>query len=186
MADSREQDRLLDHSYDGIQEFDNPMPRWWVWIFYATIAFSVLYLIDRTGFAGPGMHKEYEQQLADAEARWPRPAGGTDGAALAALVASPAALEAGKTVYAGYCASCHAMDGGGGIGPNLADDYWLHGASASEIHTVVAEGVLAKGMPAWEKLLKPEQVDAVTAYVVSLRGTTPAAPKPPQGELVSR
>src|SRR5690606_6343141 len=96
----------------------------------------------------------------------------------------PSVQEQGKTVYATNCASFHAPDGGGLIGPNITDNYWIHGGKPADIYHVVAGGVLDKGMPPWEKTLKPEQLRAVVAYVVSLKGTSPANPKAPQGDLV--
>ena len=177
------QDRILDHAYDGIQEYDNPLPRWWVWIFYVTIIFAVIYVVDPSGtFRGPGRIKEYERQLADAEKRWPKPSGAVDGAALAALAKDQTTLSLGKTLFTANCAPCHRPDGGGVIGPNLTDDYWLHGGSLAEIYRTVDEGVLAKGMPNWGKILKPDQVKAVAVYVGSLRGTNPPNPKAPQGD----
>jgi cytochrome c oxidase cbb3-type subunit 3 len=182
-----EQDKILEHEYDGIQEYDNPMPRWWIWVFWATIIFSVAYAFDFTGtLRGPGREKEYEAELAEAERRWPQQSGGADAEALAALMTDQGALESGKAVYAQNCAACHRADGGGLIGPNLTDDHWLHGGTLVEIHKTIAEGVLAKGMPAWEKILKPEQLDAVTVYVASLHGTNPPSPKAPEGEKVER
>jgi cytochrome c oxidase cbb3-type subunit 3 len=185
MATDPRQDHLLDHSYDGIQEYDNPLPRWWVWIFYATIAFSIVYAFDVTGrVKGPGREREYARQLADAAKRWPRPVGAVDAASLATLAARPDAIASGRTVFATTCASCHRPDGGGLIGPNLTDEYSLHGASLSALHQTIADGVPEKGMPAWGKMLKPEQIDVVTVYVASLRGTNPPDPKPPQGDKV--
>jgi cytochrome c oxidase cbb3-type subunit 3 len=175
------QDRLLDHSYDGIQEYDNPMPRWWVTIFWATILFAPLYLLDPMGkIRGPGRIKEYEQQMAEAAKKWPQGAN-VDGAALAAIAHDPATIAAGKTVFGTNCSPCHGPDGGGVIGPNLTDEYWLHGGSLIQVYTTINEGVLAKGMPNWGKMLKPEQVKAVAVYVKSLGGTHPANPKAPQG-----
>lgn len=183
MATDPRQDHLLDHSYDGIQEYDNPLPRWWVWIFYATIVFAVVYAFDFTGnVKGPGRMAEYEAQLADAARRWPKASGPADATALSALATSPAALANGKTVFETTCSSCHRPDGGGLIGPNLTDEYWLHGETLVDVHRSIAEGVPEKGMPAWGKMLKPEQVDAVAVYVASLAGTNPPNPKEPQGQ----
>ena len=177
------QDRLLDHAYDGIQEYDNPLPRWWVWIFYVTIGFALIYFFDPRGtFRGPGRIKEYEQQLADAEKRWPKPSGAVDAATLAAVAKDQKTLSLGKTVFTANCAPCHRADGGGAIGPNLTDEFWLHGGNLPEIYKTIDEGVLAKGMPNWGKILKPEQVKAVAVYVGSLQGTHPANPKAPQGD----
>jgi cytochrome c oxidase cbb3-type subunit 3 len=187
MATEHEQDRLLDHNYDGIQEYDNPMPRWWVWIFWATIAFSVAYAADPTGrIKGPGRVKEYEQQMADAARRWPAPVAALDVEGLVAIARDPRAVAAGKAVFDANCAACHRADGGGLIGPNLTDEYWLHGGSLTEIQHTITEGVLEKGMPTWAKVLKPEQIGAVTVYVASLHDTHPKDPKPPQGVKIDR
>lgn len=180
-----DKERLLEHEYDGIKEYDNPTPRWWTWIFWVSVVFSIVYVVDpRQTFAGPGREEEYKAQLQAAEARWPKPAGGIDAAALAALAADPNAIALGKTTFGSYCASCHRADGGGLIGPNLTDDYWLHGGKLTDIHKTITEGVLAKGMPPWQKLLKPEQINAVTAYVASLHDSHPKDAKAPEGTKV--
>jgi cytochrome c oxidase cbb3-type subunit III len=183
MANSpSEQERLLDHAYDDIQEYDNPLPRWWVWIFWATIVFSLLYAIDVGGFMrGPGRVADYDRSIADAAKQFPKSTGPADASVLAALAHDAKALALGKTVFATNCAICHRADGGGNIGPNLTDEYWLHGGTIAEINATINEGVLDKGMPNWGKMLSPEQVNAVTAYVASLAGSKPADPKPPQG-----
>jgi cytochrome c oxidase cbb3-type subunit 3 len=182
MTDDRESERLLDHAYDGIQEYDNPLPRWWVWIFYATIVFSVLYAVDVGGWMkGPGRVPAYEHEMADAARRWPVETGTGDTAALATAARDPATIASGRAAFATNCAVCHRADGGGLIGPNLADDYWIHGGSLAEIQRTIADGVLAKGMPNWGKLLRPEQVRALTAYVASLQGTSPKDGKAPEG-----
>jgi cytochrome c oxidase cbb3-type subunit III len=180
-------DKLLGHTYDGIQEYDNPMPRWWLTTFALTIVFSVLYVINIGPIgSGEGRIADYERTLREYAAAHPAPAGG--GATpeqLSALLTDEEALEEGKETYTSYCASCHGPDGGGIIGPNLADAYWLHGGDIGSIYKTVSQGVLAKGMPPWEKSLKPDQLQAVVAYVASLKGSTPANPKAPQGELVT-
>jgi cbb3-type cytochrome c oxidase subunit III len=98
-----------------------------------------------------------------------------------AQAADTEVLGRGKATFTAMCAACHGPDGGGVIGPNLTDDYWLHGSSPTAVHTTVANGVLAKGMPAWGKTLQPAELDAVVAYVISLHGTSPASPKAPEG-----
>ena len=190
MSDQNDQDHLLlDHEYDGIQEFDNPMPRWWVYIFWATIVFSVLYWVNVPGVGvGEGQIADYDRDMAVAAAvaakqRATEPAGASSDQ-LMAMTKDAAVLALGKEAFTQSCAACHRADAGGQIGPNLTDDYWLHGAAVEQIHKVVADGVLEKGMPPWGKVLKPAQLDAVVAYVYTLRGTTVPNPKPPQGELV--
>lgn len=191
MPNQDRQDHLLEHNYDGIQEFDNPMPRWWVYIFWATIVFSVLYWINIPGIGtGKGRVANYEREVAaaaaaEAKRRAEQPSE-TSPEQLAALTNDPAALATGKQVFNQNCAACHRPDGGGQIGPNLTDDYWLHGSALEQIHKTVADGVLEKGMPPWAKVLKPGQLDAVVAYVATLKGTNPPNAKEPQGERVGQ
>ena len=186
-----DQDHLLEHNYDGIQEFDNPMPRWWVYLFWATIIFSILYFFNVPGFGvGKGRIADYDRDIAaaasaDAKRKAAQPAGAS-GEQLAAMTKDASVVALGKQVFGQNCAACHRADAGGQIGPNLADDYWLHGGTLEQIHKTVVDGVLEKGMPPWGKVLKPNQVDAVVAYVYTVRGTNPPNPKAPQGDLVPR
>jgi cytochrome c oxidase cbb3-type subunit 3 len=185
MTEKPRQDRLLDHNYDGIQEYDNPMPRWWLYIFYATIVFSILYALNVPGIGiGKGRIANYEREVAEAKARLgaqAQQAPPVSEETLRALLGDPAKLAEGKATFDVNCSPCHRADGGGNIGPNLTDDYWLHGGRPLDIYTTVNGGVLDKGMPAWGQTLKPDQVTAVAAYVMSLHDTHPANPKPPQG-----
>jgi len=191
MPNENKQDHLLEHSYDGIQEFDNPMPRWWVYLFWATIIFSILYLLNVPGFGiGKGRIADYDKAMAaaaaaDAKRKAAQPAGAS-AEQLAAMTKDASVLALGKQVFGQNCAACHRADAGGQIGPNLTDDYWLHGGALDQIHKTVTDGVLEKGMPPWSKVLKPNQLDAVVAYVYTLRGTNPPNPKAPQGDQVSR
>jgi cytochrome c oxidase cbb3-type subunit III len=182
---SNEQERLLEHDYDGIREYDNPTPRWWTWIFWGSVVFSIVYFINPAGMRGQDRITTYNASIAAANRRWPKGPASADVAALSALRSDPNALALGKTTFGANCAACHRLDGGGLIGPNLTDDYWIHGGSLAEMHKTVTEGVLDKGMPPWGKLLKPEQVNAVVVYVASLHGTMPKDPKPAQGILVT-
>lgn len=180
-------DRLIEHSYDGIQEYDNPMPRWWLLTFAGTIIFSVIYLFN-VGPVGNGKGRvaDYEDDMKKFAAAHPAPTGGDASAEqLLALVKDKDALHEGEETYKAYCASCHRMDGGGLIGPNLADNAWIHGGQITDIYKTVVNGVLEKGMPPWGKTLKPEDVEQVVAYVASLQGSNPANPKAPQGTPVT-
>lgn len=176
-------DKLLDHSYDGIQEFDNPMPRWWVWVFWATIVFVPLYYFLPAPFGeGPGIVAQYEADVAKHQASQPAQAAPTvTDDELSQLASNAAAIADGKSVYETNCAACHRADGGGLIGPNLTDAMWIHGGTPTQVHHTIAVGVLEKGMPPWERILKPEQLNNVTAYVLSLQGTNPPNPKAPEG-----
>jgi cytochrome c oxidase cbb3-type subunit 3 len=191
MPNKQDQDHLLEHNYDGIQEYDNPMPRWWVYIFWATIVFSVLYWLNIPGVGiGKGRIANYNRAMAaaaaDAAKREASRPGSTSPEQLTALTKDASTLALGKEVFGHSCSACHRLDAGGQIGPNLTDDYWLHGATIEQMRKTVSDGVLEKGMPPWAKVLKPAQLDAVVAYVFTLRGTNPPNPKPPQGDLVPR
>ena len=178
------QDHLLDHNYDGIQEYDNPMPRWWVYLFYATIAFAALYWFNVPGVGvGRGRIANYERDVAAFHARYGGAGGGAGPGAAAVLAAAqaPAQLAQGKATFVERCSPCHRPDGGGLIGPNLTDDYWIHGGRPEQIWKTVNGGVVEKGMPAWGPQLKPAQLLAVVAYVTTLRHTQPPNPKAPQG-----
>jgi cytochrome c oxidase cbb3-type subunit 3 len=182
-------DHLLEHAYDGIQEYDNPLPRWWLAIFWATIVFAPLYILFF--HFGPGMldTERYdqammlatEQQMAAILAM-----GEIDEAMLASLMDDDSMMNGGRKIYTSRCATCHGMFGEGGIGPNLTDPYWLHGAQLMDVYRTVREGVPAKGMLAWERQLRPAELLAVSSWVGSLLGTEPPNPKPPQGEQVAR
>ena len=180
-------DKIMDHSYDGIQEYDNPMPRWWLLTFAGTIIFSVIYLFN-VGPVGNGKGRiaDYDADMKAFAAAHPAPTGGdVSGAVLLALTKNHQALEDGKKAYVANCTPCHRADAGGLIGPNLTDKYWLHGGTLEEIYKTVTYGVLEKGMPPWGKMLKPEQVQEVVAYVATLQGSNPVNPKAPQGVLVA-
>jgi len=184
MTAPHDEERLLDHEYDGIREYDNPMPRWWLYIFWGTIVWAVLYWFNVPGIGeGQGRIADYNASVAAAAAAFPAPSAtaGPSGAELLAMSKDPAQLAAGKTVFLTNCVACHGPEGGGVIGPNLTDAFWIHGGAPEAIYHTVNGGVLPKGMPAWGQVLHPEQVTAVVAYVISLQGSTPANPKAPDG-----
>ncbi|MCW8138992.1 MAG: c-type cytochrome [Planctomycetota bacterium] len=164
---------ILDHEYDGIQEYDNPLPGWWVWIFWVTIAFTPLYIAYYHYGEGPLVADEYARDLRahqEAEARRALESGAVDEASLAALVADAATLAQGEAVFRTNCVACHGDQGEGRIGPNLTDDYWLHGGELMSIFRVIDEGVPDKGMIAWGKMLGPDDIKRVTAFVGAMRG----------------
>ena len=182
------EERLLDDNYDGIQEYDNPMPRWWVGIFWATIVFAVVYvlnLIPGVG-TGPGRVANYDREMREAGARLAALEASHPGVELSEAMVfgftrDPAALAAGRQTFATTCAPCHQPDGGGNIGPNLTDDFWIHGNRPMDLVRTITIGVPDKGMPTWGGALKSEQVGQVAAYILTMHGTHPASPKAPQG-----
>jgi cytochrome c oxidase cbb3-type subunit 3 len=184
MTPDRDEDRLLEHDYDGIREYDNPMPRWWLYVFWACIAYSALYLLNVPGIGiGAGRLAAYQRDMAIADSVLAShdPLRGVTESSLRALAADPVQHSLGQTTFGSMCSACHRADAGGNIGPNLTDDWWIHGGAPLEILKTVNEGVLAKGMPAWGKMLKPDQLLAVVGYVTTLQGSNPKDPKPPQG-----
>ncbi|GAA0878339.1 hypothetical protein GCM10009119_13070 [Algoriphagus jejuensis] len=180
---------MSDHSYDGITELDNFMPPWLQWVFVSTIVFAVIYYVHYTvlGNGATGL-EEYQEELrieAIAEdIRRTSQAAGIDENTVV-FDESAAGLSTGKTLFETNCAACHAADGGGGVGPNLTDEYWLHGGSIKDVFTVVKFGVLEKGMIPWQDQLSPEEMQQVSSYILTLKGTTPANPKAPQGDPYS-
>lgn len=175
-----------DHDFDGIKELDNPIPIWFNALFYATIAFSVVYLLVYHVFGwGLNQDQEYEREMAIAEMQreeYLASSANNIDENTVVVDLSPAVLKEGQALFVQYCAACHLNDGGGSIGPNLADDYWIHGGNISDVFHTIKYGVLDKGMIAWEQSLTPSQISDVSNYIVSLRGTTPATPKDPEGE----
>ena len=166
---------LRPHTFDGIQEFDNKLPNWWLWTFFGAIIFSVGYWFHYEVFhTGPDQIQAYEKEVKKAEALQDKLAAQnldlTD-AGLQKLVADPEAVARGKAVFMQNCASCHKPDASGLTGPNLTDDYWLHGAKPSQIFKTVYEGVPAKGMQSWRPVLGPSRCAEVSVYLVSIRGT---------------
>lgn len=186
----KQQDIVFDHAFDGIQELDNKLPPWWVGMFYATIIIGVVYFVyDIVLEAGGSSIDRYEQEMAAAEAAKTArliALGGVIDENSVTLQTDEALIAEGKEIFAGKCIACHGADGGsmpGGVGPNLVDEYWLHGGGVQNVFKVIKYGVPSKGMISWENQLTPLEIQNVASYIVSLKGTTPATPKEPQGEL---
>jgi cytochrome c oxidase cbb3-type subunit 3 len=183
MNNNDEQKPIPDHEYDGIQEFDYPAPFWWQLFFYLSIAFAFGYYIYYEVGGGMSSDERINQSIAEVKRmQIQNQPTGPDVKALLAMVNDPEQLKPGKEQFASKCASCHAPDGGGLVGPNLADKFWIHGkGELADIYKVVREGVLDKGMPAWGALMSDAELNSVVAYVKTLEGTKSANPKAPQG-----
>lgn len=183
MTKEKQEGKLLDHDYDGIQELDNPLPSWWVNMFYISIVFAVLYVIFY--WMGPGLGSEDRLAKRLDEIKGVKTETASDSTSWHASATTPEALSMGKEIFVSKCASCHMEDGGGMVGPNLTDNYWIHGKGDLDgIYAVIRDGVTSKGMLAWGNMLKANELAAVTGYVKSLHGTTPRNPKSPQGDKV--
>jgi len=180
---------IANHRYDGIREYDNPMPGWWKALFWGTIVFSIIYAV---GFFFMGFVDHYDDDLNQsleklaavrAEYEAANPTMAIDEETLSSLVGQPERIEAGKTLFTAQCAACHGPQGQGLIGPNMTDDYWIHGGSNMDMFSIISKGVTEKGMPPWEAVYSPEERADLVAFIRSLRGTNPEGAKEPQGEL---
>lgn len=178
---------ILDHNYDGIKELDNNLPPWWIYGFYISIVFAAVYLIRFHVFDGDNQYDELETELAEAKASieaYKKTAKNLVDFNTVEVLTDASDLTAGKAIFESTCVACHMIDGGGGIGPNLADNYWVLGGDIKHIFKTVSEGGRSgKGMIAWKTQLKPVQIAQVASYVLTLQGTTPANPKDPEGEV---
>lgn len=181
-------DPLLDHEYDGIRELDNPMPGWWKAIFFATCVFSVAYaafyhgvpnrLIADEYAADVKAYEEVQKKLALSEGKVTEPM-------LAALAKDTAAVADGKAKFVTFCAPCHGTRGEGKIGPNLTDEFWVHGdGSLMAIIGTMETGVLDKGMPAWGKMMRQDDLKKVAAFVGTIRNTNESGGKAAEGQRV--
>lgn len=183
-----EKDKMMHHSYDGITELNNPTPPWFMMLFYSCVIFGGIYLvIYHVSYSSPLQHEEFENELKIAAAEkeeYMKKAANSINESNVAFVTDKKSLEAGKETFIKYCKSCHMEDGGGQVGPNLTDDYWLHGNKAANLFKVVTDGVPSKGMVSWKKQINPMQIQQVISYIHTLKGTKPANPKEPQGELM--
>jgi cytochrome c oxidase cbb3-type subunit 3 len=182
----QEADVMLDHDYDGIRELDNALPPWWKYGFYITIVVAVFYIFNFHVFGtGKNPEQEYAEQMAEGkrveEAYKARTKSLVDENNV--TLADADGIAAGKAIFTKTCSPCHMADGGGGIGPNLTDDYWLHGGGLNDIFHTIKLGYPDKGMQAWQSVFEPAQIRDLASFVKSLHGTKPANPKAPQGDL---
>ena len=172
---------LLDHDYDGIKECNYPLPFWWVGIFWATIIFSIPYVIYYHMAGGPTLLEEFKQEMKIVKLLRGEGAAKSAAAGFDMTAYNSADLAAGKTKYTQVCAACHGQNGEGSIGPNFGDSSWLYGNTPEDILKTIKKGT-AKGMPPYGNMLKPAELMAVTKYVKSFEGTNPPNGKAPQGK----
>jgi cytochrome c oxidase cbb3-type subunit 3 len=180
---------LLDHEYDGIREYDNPMPGWWVTSFWLSVVFAVGYAFHyHASGNGVSVSDAYASEMAAARAEQAKRSLGerVSEDSLKKLMLDGTTLADAKLVFTQRCAVCHGDRGQGVIGPNLTDDHWLHGAGTLlDVHRVIAEGVPAKGMPAWNLQLSPVEVRQLAALVGSFHGQNLPG-KAPEGTRAAR
>ncbi|WP_333878548.1 cbb3-type cytochrome c oxidase N-terminal domain-containing protein [Flavobacterium sp.] len=186
-AIEQEADVMLEHDYDGIKELDNVLPPWWVYLFYITIIFSIVYLVRFHVMGDYNQAQEFDQEVAAAKLEIeknqliaPKEEITLD---KVTMLTDAESLAKGKEIFANACAACHKADGGGVVGPNLTDEYWINGGGIKNVFKLIAEG--SKNNPTmvgWAKTLGTKEVQKVASYVMSLQGTKPAGAKAPEGE----
>ena len=201
----QEQEILMDHEYDGIMELDNKLPPWWLYMFYGTIIFGLIYIVhfeitpipglDKLSILGPvqkgSQIDQYNEEMLIAEAakaEFLASAANNVDESTATLLTDASSLANGKAKFESLCIACHAKSGGStqnppGVGPNLTDEYWIHGGGVKNLFKTIKYGVPAKGMISWEAQLTPLQIQEVSSYIISLAGTNPENGKDPQGEI---
>ncbi|MBP6513289.1 MAG: c-type cytochrome, partial [Bacteroidia bacterium] len=182
----KEKDVMLDHNYDGIQELDNQLPPWWKYGFYLTIVFAFVYLINfHVSGSGKLQLAEYNEEMKNAElATKKRMENSTNNinAASVTILTEAGSLASGKEIYVKNCVACHGDLGQGNVGPNLTDEFWIHGGGIKNIFNTIVVGVPSKGMISWKSQLTPKATQEVASYILTLQGTNPAGAKEAQGE----
>jgi len=182
---SEEQSLIIPHEYDGIQELNNPTPGWFMYLFYATMIFAAGYLLIYHVFGvGQLQYDEYKTEMAVAakeKAAFLAKSADKIDENTVKLTTDAGVLAAGRSIFQERCAACHGNNAQGMVGPNLTDDYWLHGNKINDLFKTIKYGVQSKGMPTWESQLTPKQISNVANYIKSLHGSNPANPKEPQG-----
>lgn len=182
----KEKDLMFDHAYDGIRELNNKIPPWFNFLFYGTVVFGIIYMIFyHVLSSGDVQATEYNEEIKMAELKrieMVKSGALLDENTLTALT-DVSALNSGKDIFVKNCAVCHTEKGGGLVGPNLTDDYWIHGGGIKNIFATVKNGVPEKGMISWKTQLNPKQMQEVSSFILTLRGTNPPNPKAPEGVL---
>jgi len=166
---SKDTNRLLGHSdeADGIDEYDNPLPDWWVGLFWLTIIWAIGYGVHYHFIANRSFEQALASEMAAAEARWPAEAAAAElAAAVSDFTVTPELVSAGEQVYLTQCIACHGANLEGVIGPSFLDDEWIHGGSVADVFRIIREGVPEKGMIPWAAILSPQQINEVTAFIL--------------------
>jgi cytochrome c oxidase cbb3-type subunit III len=160
---SKDTNRVLGHEdeADGIEEYDNPLPDWWLGLMWFTVIWAIAYAVHYHFIADRSQVRHLAAEMQAAEVRWP-----ADAAANASFEITPEAVAAGEVIFLQNCSMCHGQDMEGGIGPALNDDEWIHGGDAESVIRIITEGVPEKGMLTWGPILGPEKINQVAAYVL--------------------
>lgn len=182
---SEEKDIMLEHEFDGITELDNPTPAWFMWLFYTTIVIAVGYMLTYHVFKwSPLQDEEYAIEMREAEEakkEYLSKAANLIDENTVTESSDAGVISAGQALYSTNCIACHGDKGQGVVGPNLTDEYWLHGGKIGDIFKSIKYGIPEKGMISWEKTLTPKQISDLSNYLHSIKGSNPPNPKAPQG-----
>ncbi|MCP3903919.1 MAG: cytochrome C oxidase Cbb3 [Planctomycetes bacterium] len=186
MTDDPQRDKLFEHEYDGIREYDNPMPGWWVAIFWLTILFAFPYITWYHVGKGDSVHDNYEAELAAYAQQLLATYGEleADEPTILRFMDDSVAMTGMASLFKSKCTQCHLADGSGNVGPNLTDDHWINVKTLTDIYSVINEGVIAKGMPEWQGKLTDTEIVLLSAYVAQLR-RNPLPDKAPQGDPIA-
>ncbi len=179
-----QQDTVMDHEFDGIQEFDNRLPNWWLWLMYGSIVFALFYwIVFHTLELRKLPREQFEEVMAEAQeiqlAKMME--AGVDNDFFVAMADTPDKVAEGREIFVKHCVACHLDQGQGLVGPNLTDGNWIHGCEPMDLFKTVSDGVAAKGMPAWQNQLGPTRVMSVVSYVMTIKNTNVSG-KAPEGE----
>ena len=183
---NQQPDNLTGHNYDGIEEYDNPLPGWWSWLWAASIAFSAVYFgvvmlsggqLSAVGAYDRAMAAELRKQLGGGNLK-------PDAPTLYRLSMDPQAAQAGAAIFATNCVACHGRDASGLVGPNLTDDYYINVTKIEDIYDVVSKGRKNGTMPTWANRLSPGEIILVSSYVASLRGKNLPGPRGHEGQVI--
>ncbi|MCF6130514.1 c-type cytochrome [Flavobacterium sp. AS60] len=181
-----EADVMLDHNYDGIRELDNVLPPWWVYLFYGTIIFAGIYLVRFHVMGDYNQDQEYQTEVREAKAAvdaYLKTAPDMMNKDKVTLLTDAPSIATGKALYQTNCVACHRADGGGQIGPNLTDQFWINGGGIKNVFNTIMEGGRdGKGMVSWKASIKPSDIQKLASYVLSLQGSNPKDPKPTEAE----
>jgi cytochrome c oxidase cbb3-type subunit 3 len=186
MAEQSTYGELMDHEYDGIREYDNPLPGWWTWIFWVTVVFSAVYVFYFHG-AGPSIEDRYQAAVARHVENLLAQLGviTPDNRTIVEFMGNEDWMSAMGGLFKGNCSQCHAVDGGGNVGPNLTDEHYKNVTEPADIFRVINEGVAGTSMKGWSDRLREPQMILLAAYVATLRGTEPAVPKEAEGDRIA-
>jgi cytochrome c oxidase cbb3-type subunit 3 len=181
-----ERDKLFDHEYDGIREYDNPMPGWWVWLFVGSVLFCLPYTMWYHFGKGPSIHEKLDAEIAAYGQQLMEQYGDLEATAgnITSMMDNEPAMAAMDSLFKGRCAACHQANGSGSTGPNLTDDYFINVNEITDIADILRDGVVERGMPAWGEQLTPTQIVLLSAYVANMRGQNLPG-KAPQGKEIA-